>query len=215
MWVFALGVFIVYSPLVWIRRIEPLSKLLIFALAMILLGALTTTVFAFRVIEVQGGHGEGYVPLNPDSYWGTVGFAFFMYEGIGCLLPVVRETEKPEEAPFLSLAAFATLFTMNVSFASLCYYAWGANLTEPVVTEMLPADNTFVQVMKLLFCLNLVFSFPFTMVPTYSTIEAYFLNKKETATLEEQVGANVENDQFTRVQDQDTENAEQRLTVNS
>jgi len=51
MWVFALGVFIVYSPLVWIRRIEPLSKLLIFAMAMIILGALTTTVFAFRVIE--------------------------------------------------------------------------------------------------------------------------------------------------------------------
>jgi len=68
-----------------------------------------------------------------------------------------------------------------VLFSSLCYYAWGADLTEPVVTEMLPADNLFVQIMKLLFCVNLVFSYPLTMVPTFSTIEALVLRQKETS----------------------------------
>jgi len=38
--------------------------------------------------------------------------------------------------------------------------------------------------MKLLFCVNLIFSFPFTMVPTFSTIEAICLGKKEVGSIE-------------------------------
>lgn len=99
LWVFGICIVILYSPLVWIRRIEPLSKLLVFAALMILVGVVTTSAFALGVISDQDGHAEGYEPLNPDGYWGTIGFAFFMYEGIGSLLPVMRETEKPEIAP--------------------------------------------------------------------------------------------------------------------
>ena len=73
-----------------------------------------------------------------------IGFAFYMFEGIGCLLPVMKETKKPEEVPYLAIAAFATLFTMHIVFSSVCYAAYGEDLTEPVVTEMLPADNVMV-----------------------------------------------------------------------
>lgn len=38
--------------------------------------------------------------------------------------------------------------------------------------------------MKLLFCLNLVFSFPLTILPTFDTIEALVLGKRETNTIE-------------------------------
>lgn len=38
--------------------------------------------------------------------------------------------------------------------------------------------------MKLLFCLNLVFSFPLTILPTFDTIEALVLGKRETSTIE-------------------------------
>ena len=181
MWYYGIAIFLLYSPLVWVRRLEPLSKLFIFAAMMILLGVLTTSVFAVRVIEEQGGHGEGYEPVNQDSFWGTIGFAFFMFEGIGCLLPVMKETEKPQQLPLITALALITLCIVYVSFSSICYYAWGASLTEPVVTEMLPADNLFVQIMKMLFCLNLVFSFPLTMVPAYSTIEVMIMGQRETS----------------------------------
>ena len=75
---------------------------------------------------------------------GTIGFAFFMFEGIGCLLPIMRETEKPEQIPILTLASLMTLCCIHIGFSSHCYYAWGADLTEPVVTEMLPTDDVFV-----------------------------------------------------------------------
>ena len=73
-----------------------------------------------------------------------VGYAFYMFEGIGCLLPILRETEHPEQFSCLVMAAQWTLCSLQILFASLCYYTWGASLTEPVVTEMLPPGNATV-----------------------------------------------------------------------
>lgn len=115
-----------------------------------------------------------------------IGFAFFMFEGIGCLLPVMRETANPETFSSMTIGALMTLAVSYVLFSFLCYYAWGENLDESIVTEMLPADNTFVQVMKLLFCANLVISYPLTIVPTFTALETAFLGQKETNTIEEE-----------------------------
>ena len=73
-----------------------------------------------------------------------IGFAFFMFEGIGCLMPIMRETRKPEQLPLITTAAIVTLCTIYIFFSLLCYYTWGSDLTQPVVTEMLPAENHFV-----------------------------------------------------------------------
>lgn len=110
-----------------------------------------------------------------------VGFAFFMFEGIGCLLPVQKEASNPEKFSTLTIMALSFLCVIFVLFSFLCYYAWGSDLDKPVVTEMLPADNTFVQIMKLLFCINLAISYPLTIVPAFSTLES-LLGKKETGT---------------------------------
>ena len=149
---------------------------------MILLGVVSTSVFAIKEVQDNDGEtGPDYVSINMDSYWGMVGFAFFMLEGIGCLMPVMRETQNPEQMPLIAGSALVLLGLVYTSFSSICYYSWGSDLTEPVVTEMLPADNTFVQVMKLLFCLNLVFSYPITIVPSLNTLENIIFGKKETA----------------------------------
>ena len=52
-------------------------------------------------------------------------------------------------------------------------------MDEAVVTEMLPADNIFVQIMKLLYCANLVISYPITIVPVFLTIQAYVFKQSE------------------------------------
>ena len=72
--------------------------------------------------------GEGYVAVNEDSYFSMIGFAFFMFEGIGCLMPVMRETEKPEQLPVITASAIVFLCCIYVCFSSLCYYTWGADL---------------------------------------------------------------------------------------
>ena len=59
-----------------------------FAVFMILLGVFTTAVFALKQISDQGGPGPDVKPIAKDTYWNMIGFAFFMFEGIGCLLPM-------------------------------------------------------------------------------------------------------------------------------
>ena len=48
MWIFGITIWILYTPLVCIRRLEFLSKAFIFACSMILLGVITTIVFAVK-----------------------------------------------------------------------------------------------------------------------------------------------------------------------
>ena len=117
-----------------------------------------------------------------------IGFAFFMFEGIPCLLPVMREVENPHLLPTITILAICSLCVMYMTFSSICYYAWGTTLDEPVVTEMLPPGNPFVETMKLLYCLNLIISYPLTIVPTFNMLEVYVLGKKETNREEDVTG---------------------------
>ena len=168
----------------WIRYLKFLEKAFVFAVLMILLGVLTTSVFALKQISDQDGPGPDIKPINKSSYWNMVGFAFFMFEGIGCLLPVQREAAKPELFPTQTVLALVSLCTFYTLFSFLCYYSWGSDLDESVVTEMLPADNVFVQIMKLLFCVNLMVSYPLTIVPALTIFDTLF-GKKETNSDEE------------------------------
>merc|ERR1712151_826219 len=110
MWAFGIGVFLLYSPIIWVRTLEFYKKAFIFAVMMILLCVITTSMYANKVIEKQdGGAGANFVAINRSSYWAMIGFAFFMFEGIGCLMPILAETEKPAQLPFITIAALTSL----------------------------------------------------------------------------------------------------------
>ena len=184
LWVFGIFIFLTYSPLAWVRTVEFFSKAFVLSMFLIFTAVITTSVYCFSIIENNDGEpGPEYVPLNNDSYLLMVGFAFFMFEGIGCLMPVMKETAVPEKFGYITAAALISLCTMYILFASLCYYAWGDNLDQTVVTEMLPADNTFVQVMKLSYVINLVFSYPLCLVPAHDTFQQYCFGTSKTGSL--------------------------------
>ena len=88
LWIYGILIWVIYTPLVWIRYFKFLEKAFIFAVFMILLGVMTTAVFALKEIEENDGPGPEVKPFVRNSYWTMVGFAFFMFEGIGSLLPV-------------------------------------------------------------------------------------------------------------------------------
>ena len=50
LWVFGFAIWLIYSPIVWVRRLEPFAKAFIFATAMIALGVVTTSYFATDLI---------------------------------------------------------------------------------------------------------------------------------------------------------------------
>ena len=142
----------------------------------------TTTYFAVHQLESDevSAPAPGYQAVNRESYWSMVGYAFYMYEGIGSLLPIMRETEKPENFVVTAVFAMFTILLVQVSFASLCYYTWGNEIVEPIITEILPENSTFVQVMKLLYIVNLIYSYRIVVAPALNCLDTFVLKIKET-----------------------------------
>ena len=79
-----------------------------------------------------------------EHMWTMVGFSFYMYEGIGGLMPLMAATKDKQAFPSLVMFVFAVLAAMHITFSLLCYYTFGSGLDKPIITEMLPQDNIIV-----------------------------------------------------------------------
>ena len=168
LWPIGVGIVFVYSPLCWVRTLEYFKKGFFVSIMIILFAVVSVTVYCFGVINKNAGEpGQGYTIFDANSYSTMIGFAFFMFEGAGCMMPILKETSRPDLFGKLVISSLIILCTIYILFASICYYAWGSSLTTPVVTEMLPAANKFVICLKLVFCLQLIFSYQITIVPVY------------------------------------------------
>ena len=67
----------------------------------------------------------GLVPINYASYWNTIGFSFFMFEGIGGVMPVMSATKDRNEFPTILAITLGVLTTIYICFSELCYYTYG------------------------------------------------------------------------------------------
>jgi amino acid transporter len=120
---------VLYLPIIWVRNLSSLSGAFALSMVIILIVTIVTSAYALQVIDAQGGEpGPGYEPMNHDLYWNAIGFSFYMFEGIGCLMPVLKETEKPEQYPKIVVSALVLLCAIFIAFSQLCYYAWGQGL---------------------------------------------------------------------------------------
>ena len=66
---------------------------------MIFVTVLTISIYCFMQIhERDWAHWEmikdEYFAVNPDRYWDMIGFSFFMFEGIGCVMPVMNACDE-------------------------------------------------------------------------------------------------------------------------
>jgi amino acid permease len=107
------------------------------------------------------------VPIE-STYFDMIGFSFFMFEGIGCVMPVMNACtpEVHKKFPTILAAALATLCTTYILFSELCYYTFGRDLNESIVMGEMPASNPIIKLVKVLFCINIMFSYPLSIFPT-------------------------------------------------
>jgi len=124
----------------------------------------------------------GVVAVNYESYWNTIGFSFFMYEGIGGVMPIMSATKDRAEFPTILAITIGMLTLLYITFAELCYYTYGKNMDKPIIMEMMPAANPIIIVVKILFMLNLVFSYPLTIFVTNIIAESWTFSKMKKAT---------------------------------
>ena len=107
-----------------------------------------------------------------------VGFAIYSYEGIGIVMPVLAKAREPELFNRCLIAAIATLCCIFIIFGELTSFTFGQNLTEPFITQMLPAGNLGVSLLKVGYTLNLICSYPITIKPTNEILESYLFRRQ-------------------------------------
>lgn len=107
-----------------------------------------------------------------------VGFAIYTYEGIGIIMPVMETCKYPEKFPKILFAAIFTLSCLYIAFAELCYIAYGENMVESIMLMQLNPANHVIQVIKVLYILNLVCGYPLVMFPVNLICEQFVYGKK-------------------------------------
>jgi amino acid permease len=111
------------------------------------------------------------------------GMSFYMYEGIGCVLPVMEASDYKDNFTWLLIGGLTLLLCIHIYFSELCYYTYGENLNEPILIEQLPQDNWFLIIGRLLFCVNIVVSFPLLIYITNHILESYTFSRMKYSTL--------------------------------
>jgi proton-coupled amino acid transporter len=64
------------------------------------------------------------------------------------------------------------VFLLYSSFGEFCYLIYGSNIVSPLITSNLPNDP-FVGFIKVMFCVNLFFTYPLVIYPANQIIESY------------------------------------------
>lgn len=95
-------------------------------------------------------------------------------------MPVLSKAEEPEKFTKVLAYAIGTLSLIFIIFGEVTVFAFGTNLDEPFVTQMLPAGSYMVSLIKILFCMNLVCSYAITVNPTNTIIESYLFSRKNS-----------------------------------
>lgn len=171
-WWFALLIIFLYSPLAVVRKLQRFSFGYILGNIMILFTIIVVSVYCIRFLVRDGpkDNGVNFKTVNSAKMWDMVGFSFYSFEGIGIVMPIMENSKNHNNYPKILTAALLTLGVMFCSFGFLCYYYFG-KMDAKFVTQNFDQNDNFLKVTELLFCVNLVFSYPLTVYPTNKIIE--------------------------------------------
>lgn len=163
-----------FSPIAWARHIEGFKNGMILGTIMIVVVLIVIMGFCIEInaSKVEDGPEDGFEPIN-KNYWSMIGFSFFMYEGIGGVMPLMAMTKDRSSFGTVLVGAMITLTITYISFADFCYYTFGDKLDETIIMGMMPSDNVIIQVSKLLFIVNIFFSYPICIYMTNIILEGY------------------------------------------
>jgi len=173
MWSYAIGLICVYAPLSWVRNLKYFSFGYIIGMVMIIFTTVLVMVYCLNQLLFNGGPAnDGFVPVNTSKMWDMIGFSFYSFEGIGTLMPVMKETSVPKKFKGILIRALLTLSVFFSLFGCISYGYFG-NQDEKFVINNMDSSNVVIKVTKLLYCVNLVFSYPLTIFPANMTFESY------------------------------------------
>ena len=178
LWYFASILIVCYSPLAWVRNLEYFKIGYVIGTSMIVWTVLVVSGYCIAGLIEHGPKQPGTfyaVNDNTSKIWDMVGFAFYTFEGIGTVMPIIEKCHRDVDAEWTLKLALGSLWVMFTSFGLLTFYYFGPMPEDKsFVIELLDDNDKFVQLTKLLFCVNLVYSYPLAIYPTNQIIERAF-----------------------------------------
>lgn len=165
MWLFAAMIICIYSPLAWVRKIQYFKVGYKIGNVMIIAVTLLIMIMSLRgLLNHNYPIHTGFKPIA-SKYWDTIGFSFYAFEGIGTVLPIMKESQNTQTFPFVLKCALVSLSVYFTIFGMICYKYFGDEQSESIIINNFSDKNVIIRIFKLLFCVNLVFSYPLTIYP--------------------------------------------------
>lgn len=124
------------TPLSYVRKIEKFA--FSYLIADMLIFVTTVVILFFATYHVvDDGWGEGVVAFNTSTWLTMIGSAVYAYEGFGTILPLLDVAERPELFEKTLFLVLATVFVFYTSFGVYCYFIYGQDLVDPLITANL------------------------------------------------------------------------------
>ena len=160
-WILGGAWFIIYVPLVFVRKIEKFAFFHIFADVAILVGLITITIYASMHLKDNNGEFSSDTELiNTKTFLSFVGLASYTFEGIGIIIPVMETTSRPDLFPFILSLVLVILTSFYVFFGNFCYFIYGSKKLgeHPLITDIMPSDDWPIVLVKVMFIKSNIYS---------------------------------------------------------
>ena len=88
-----MGLVIFYTPLAWVRRLSIFKSGFTISIAMIIFTTLLVMFYAIIGLVKHGPQNDGFKIINTSKFTDMIGFSFYSFEGIGTIMPIMKESK--------------------------------------------------------------------------------------------------------------------------
>lgn len=155
------------------RKIQKFAKYHVFADVTIILAMAVIMLYAALYVKKEQRFAEDVEEFNSNSYLIFLGTAVYTFEGVGIVLPIKDTCQNPQDYHKIVMAVMFFLVTIFIMFGLFNYFAYGASMLmeAPLITKLLPSGSLPVEVVMILFIINLFITYPLVIHPANIIIE--------------------------------------------
>jgi proton-coupled amino acid transporter len=171
----ALVWFLLLAGLSLVRKIDIFAATHVFGNIMMVTAFISLFYYGSWDLKTKGNHWNEVDFIYPSQFSAVLGSAIFSFEGIGLLMPVQNLTEDKEDFKRIFKNVMITCAALYSGIGLFAVLVWGDG-TQQLVMENLPL-NGFTWAIKVLYCLNLMFTFPLQLYPINTMIEDHLFKE--------------------------------------
>ncbi len=180
---------LVYVPLSWLRHIKYLATANLVANVFVAVGLVACLAWSCTVLATDGPAPDVRLFNRHDCFLflGSVAVAF---EGMSLVLPIKRSMKRPERFEYLVVTSMAGLCVLVWSIGALGYLAFG-NDVEPFVTNELPTKGFLGPMVRIMYSLAIICTYPLQLFPGTLILEEYVIEPCGLAPARRKVAKNL------------------------